>query len=192
MPSRVAGYRPPASSPTNFSDGVISLDVAAPRHWHSATGKYALEARLLLIGDKSIRLLKNDGTSWDVPLNWLSQSDAQYIAQFAASTARSTVPKLADRRAAGERAAASLKGFGNVTAASAMRRWTDATGRFSRLGRLVWSAPNKVVILKPDGGLCTVATGRLSVADRNVVQMSAVVVASIEDTLRIGGHPAAN
>jgi hypothetical protein len=54
------------------------------RQWRDDSGKFEVTARLILILDGKVRLLKETGRTTTVPLNRLSTADQAYIAEIVA------------------------------------------------------------------------------------------------------------
>jgi hypothetical protein len=75
------------SEPTDKPSTSASLDAKATdveesspmRLWTDNTGKYQVRARLLVVGDRYVRLLKDTGKTTTVPFSRLSGSDLAFV-----------------------------------------------------------------------------------------------------------------
>ena len=65
------------SEPQPMAKAVELAD--AMRAWSDNTGKYRVNARLVSIGDSSVRLLKDTGKYTTVPLSRLSADDLNFV-----------------------------------------------------------------------------------------------------------------
>ncbi len=82
----------PAAEADPFSSAELPM-----RLWVDNTGKYQVRARLLVIEDGKVRLLKEAGKTTTVPMRRLSEADLQYVQRVAAQMGRGPVDQLAAR-----------------------------------------------------------------------------------------------
>ncbi|MEL6896212.1 MAG: SHD1 domain-containing protein, partial [Planctomycetota bacterium] len=83
----------------------VSVQHAAPvksyadttvRNWVDNTGAYSVRGRVILITDAFVRLRKSNGRNCTVPMNRLSESDAQYVQQLRESLQMHSPAKVTD------------------------------------------------------------------------------------------------
>ncbi len=67
------------------------------RTWVDNTGNYQVRARLIVILDDAVRLLKETGTTTTVPMRRLSEGDALYVQQIALQFGPGEIERLAAR-----------------------------------------------------------------------------------------------
>jgi hypothetical protein len=94
-PPPPAAPEPPKPSTTDPDDPFAPLPPAKPRSattdsdlgmrdWTDDSGQYRIQARLVLIVEGKVRLLKQTGRTTTVPLDRLSTADRAYVAQMIA------------------------------------------------------------------------------------------------------------
>ncbi len=89
----------PAEQPAAPSDdpfGSARLDLPR-RAWTDDTGEYTIEARLLVVLDGKVRLLKDTGRTTTVPLDRLSETDRQYVDHVVAQYGRDAINQVATK-----------------------------------------------------------------------------------------------
>lgn len=89
----------PAEQPAAPSDdpfGSARLDLPR-RAWTDDTGEYTIEARLLVVLDGKVRLLKDTGRTTTVPMDRLSAADRQYVDHVVAQYGRDAINRVASK-----------------------------------------------------------------------------------------------
>jgi hypothetical protein len=66
------------------------------RNWKDNTGNYAVHAKLIVIYDDSVRLLKENGKTTTVPFRRLSETDRQHVAEVLAKLSRDANTQLVE------------------------------------------------------------------------------------------------
>ncbi|TVS14282.1 MAG: hypothetical protein EA424_19975, partial [Planctomycetaceae bacterium] len=94
-------FGPPADeeAPADDDDPFGSVPPAElpMRNWVDNTGHFEVEARLVVIMDESVRLLKDNGRTTTVPMYRLSQQDQQYVQQMIAQVGYGELGQFAAR-----------------------------------------------------------------------------------------------
>ncbi len=80
------------------------------RTWRDVTGKFSVEARLLVVDGESVKLLTNDGRQLSVPLRQLSARDRAFLENTSSSSTNKTTAKKVTPSATGKAIAQALAG----------------------------------------------------------------------------------
>jgi len=97
-PEAEAPAAPPAETPKadSGSDADDLFKDSSYRNWKDNTGNYAVHAKLIVIYDDSVRLLKENGKTTSVSFRRLSESDRQYVAEVLAKLSRNANTQLVE------------------------------------------------------------------------------------------------
>ena len=88
----------PAAADDLFGQAAPQQQPLGTRHWGDNTGLYAVDGRLVEILEGKVRIQKENGRTCTVEMRRLSEIDAQYVQQIAATFGSGLVgPQLATR-----------------------------------------------------------------------------------------------
>lgn len=97
-PAKPAAEEPAEAKPAASDDPFGTVQVKLPvRTWKDDTGAYEVTARLVVIMDGKVRLLKETGRTTTVPLDRLSQADRQYVDQMVAQYGKDAFSRVASK-----------------------------------------------------------------------------------------------
>jgi len=88
---------PPAKAAPADPFGATSPRELPMRQWVDNTGNYKIQARLAVVMDGQVQLLKDTGRTSTVPMRRLSDADQQYVQRIVSQFANSDVVQLAAR-----------------------------------------------------------------------------------------------
>lgn len=90
-----AEEKPAEAEPATSEDPFSSALKLPLRTWKDDTGEFEVQARLLLVLDGKVRLLKETGRTTTVPMDRLSQGDRHYVEQVVAQFGRDAINRVA-------------------------------------------------------------------------------------------------
>lgn len=95
-PAKPAEEKPADAAPATSEDPFSSVQLQLPlRKWTDDTGAFEISARLLVVLDGKVRLLKETGRTTTVPLDRLSTEDRQYVEHVLAQHGRDAIKRVA-------------------------------------------------------------------------------------------------
>lgn len=86
----------PEAKPATDEDPFSSVQLPV-RKWTDDTGEFEIHARLLVVLDGKVRLLKETGRTTTVPLDRLSAADRQYVDHVVAQYGRDSINRVASK-----------------------------------------------------------------------------------------------